>query len=55
MKRMNNPDRRAQRRAEAAERQAHYDSMTVEQRIAAAKSRRGESRKELARLYALAS
>jgi hypothetical protein len=36
------------RRNDASERQAKYDSLTVNERIARAKTRRGESKKELA-------
>lgn len=50
MKRMNNPDRRAQRQNEAAIRQAEYSALTTEQKIARAQSRRGNSKKELRRL-----
>lgn len=40
------------RRAEALERQAAYDKLTLNQKIALASSRRGESKRELARLLA---
>ena len=39
-----------ERRQEALTRQEEYDSLSIEQRIARAKSRRGNSRKELAGL-----
>jgi len=42
--------RRAQRREEAAERNAVYQNLTVEQRISAIQRRRGNSRKELERI-----
>ncbi len=38
------------RRAEAVERQTYYDGLTVEQKLAVAQSRRGNSKKEIARL-----
>ena len=50
MKRMNFQARKEQRRAAAVERQAYYDSLSVAQRIEVAKSRRGESKKELEKL-----
>lgn len=40
------------KREEAAIRQAEYSALTIEQKIARASSRRGESRRELARLNA---
>lgn len=40
------------KRTEAQARQEAYDSLSVDQRIKRAKSRRGNSRKELARLKA---
>ena len=48
---MKRVDRRKQRQEEAAIRQAEYDALTIEQRIARAKARRGRSKKELRRLY----
>jgi hypothetical protein len=44
--------RRKQRREEAAERQAYHDTLSTEDKIAVAKSRRGNSAKEIARLEA---
>lgn len=41
---------RKQRNEEAAVRQEEYDALSTEQKIARAKSRRGESKKELRRL-----
>jgi len=38
------------RQEEAKERQAEYDALSTEQKIARAKSRRGESKKELTKL-----
>ena len=52
MLRKNNPDRRQKRREEAAIRQAEYDALTPEQKIARAMSRRGRSKRELIRLNA---
>lgn len=43
---------RAQKRQEAEERQAKYDALSPEKKIALAKSRTGESKKEIARLIA---
>jgi len=48
--RKNFKERRASRTAEAIERQAGYDASTTESKIAMCKVRRGESKKELARL-----
>lgn len=42
--------RKDRRRQEAAARQRDYDKLTVPQKIARAKSRPGESKKELAKL-----
>jgi hypothetical protein len=42
--------RQALRSSEAAERQDHYDSLTTKERIELARSRRGESKRDLARL-----
>lgn len=42
--------RRKERRLEAIERQEYYDSLSTKAKIAWAESRRGESKKELARL-----
>jgi hypothetical protein len=39
-----------QKRKEAETRQAEYDSLTISQRIERAKSRRGQSKKEITRL-----
>lgn len=44
--------RREARTAEAAERQIGYDAATTQSKIAICKTRRGESKKELARLGA---
>ena len=44
--------RRKQRRAEAIERQKYYDGLTMTLKIAQCVSRRGNSKKELARLRA---
>ncbi len=41
-----------ERRAEAIERQAYYDGLTMTQKIAQCVSRPGNSKKELARLRA---
>lgn len=46
----NNSVRRAERREQAAIRQAEYDALTKAEKIVRAKSRRGESKKELRRL-----
>ena len=43
--------RRTTRIAEASERQAGYDASTTQSKIALCKLRRGESKKELHRLY----
>jgi hypothetical protein len=43
-------ERRKERQEQAAIRQAEYDALSTEQKIARAKSRRGNSKKELARL-----
>jgi len=45
--------RNDKRRQEAAARQRHYESLTIAQRIALAKSRPGENKRELARLAKL--
>lgn len=50
MLRRNFPDRRKQRADEAAVRQAEYDALTKEQKIARAESRPGNSLRELRRL-----
>lgn len=50
MLRKNFEGRRKQRREEAAIRQAEYDALTPEQKIARAESRRGNSLKERRRL-----
>lgn len=50
MLRRNFPDRRKQRADEAAVRQAEYDALTKEQKIARAESRRGNSLRERRRL-----
>lgn len=42
--------RRDQRRADAEARQLRYDKLTVKEKIALAQSRRGESKREIARL-----
>ena len=42
--------RKEARRQEAAERQAAHDLLTVEQKIAKARKRRGESTREIERL-----
>ena len=41
---------KAQKRSEAIERQSYYDGLSIDEKIAQAKSRRGESKKELTRL-----
>ncbi len=46
--------RRAQRRADATERQARYEASPLFDRLAATASRRGESRRERERLLAAA-
>ena len=43
---------RAQTRKEAEERQAKYDSLSIDEKIKLAKSRKGESKKEIAKLMA---
>ena len=50
MKRANQRHRRQRRREEAEIRQAEYDALTIEQKIARAKGRPGDSRKEIKRL-----
>jgi hypothetical protein len=40
------------KREEAAVRQAEYSALSIEQKIARAKSRRGASKRELTKLYA---
>lgn len=42
--------RRKERREQAAVRQAEYDALSTEQKIARAEGRRGNSKKELTRL-----
>ena len=42
--------RKNTRREEAGERQSYYDSLTTNAKLAKAKSRRGESKREVARL-----
>lgn len=44
------PDRRKDRQEQASVRQAEYDALTREQKIARAMSRRGNSARELYRL-----
>lgn len=44
--------KRDKRRREAKDRQRTYDRLTVEERIALVKSRRGKSKRELGRLMA---
>lgn len=44
--------RMAQRRADANARQAEYNALSVEDRITLARSRRGESKREISRLEA---
>ena len=50
MLRTNFPDRRTKRKEEAAVRQDYYNALNKDARIARAKSRRGNSKKELRRL-----
>lgn len=50
MKRMNFPDRRAQRHVEAVERQVHYDALTLYQKMALCTARPGASKREFKRL-----
>jgi len=45
-----NSAKKSNRRKEAEERQAYYDQLTTEQKIELAKSRRGNSAREIARL-----
>ncbi len=45
--------RREKRRLEAEERQAYYDGLTLLGKVLKCEERRGESKKELARLRAL--
>jgi Spy/CpxP family protein refolding chaperone len=52
MKRMNFEDRRKQRREEAEVRQAEYDALTPEQKVARVKTRPGNNKRELIRLNA---
>lgn len=47
--------RRKSRRVEAVERQVHYDTLTLEQRMALVNNRRGVSKKEFKRLLQEAS
>lgn len=47
--------RRKERRAEAIERQTYYDGLTMVEKMAQCVIRRGESKKELARLRAQCS
>ena len=49
--RKNFRERRAKRSTEALERQKGYDESTTQSKIALCKLRRGESKKELHRLY----
>ncbi len=44
-----------ERRAEAIERQAYYDGLTMVEKMAQCVTRRGESKKEIARLRAQCS
>ncbi len=52
MKRMCFPHRRDQRREEAEVRQAEYDALTSEQKVARAMTSPGRSKRELIRLNA---
>jgi hypothetical protein len=52
MLRMNFEDRRKQRAEEAAVRQAEYDALTPEQKVARAQAAPGNSKRELIRLNA---
>ena len=52
MKRKNFPDRRALRREDAAVRQAYYDALTHEQKVASAMAAPGQSKRGLIRLNA---
>lgn len=52
MIRMRFPDRRAQRRVEAEVRQAEYDALSPEQKVARAMASPGHSKRELIRLNA---
>jgi hypothetical protein len=52
MKRMYFPDRVDQRRKEAVIRQAEYDALTSEQKVARAHTSPGRSKRELIRLNA---
>ena len=45
-------ERRKMKREEAEARQAEYDKLSIDQKIKRAKSRPGESKKEIARLMA---
>lgn len=47
---MRNNGKRTTRKTEATVRQDEYDALTTEQKIARCATRRGESKKELARL-----
>jgi hypothetical protein len=50
--RKNFPNRRKQRRDEAAVRQEEYNALSKEQKIARVKARRGNNKRELVRLSA---
>ncbi len=52
MPRKNFPDRRKVRNEEAVVRQAEYDALPEEQKVARAEFRRGNSKRELIRLGA---
>lgn len=52
MLRKNFPDRRAQKREDADVRQAYYDALTHEQKVASAMASPGRSKRELIRLNA---
>ena len=51
MKRENRKSRREQRQQEAAIRQEEYDKLSTDDKISRAKARRGNSKKELKRLF----
>jgi hypothetical protein len=46
-------ERKEEKREQAAIRQAEYDALTTEQKLARARSRRGNSQKEINRLLKL--
>jgi len=53
MRKVNNSSVRKLRREQAEERQGRYNALTLDEKIEQAKSRPGESSRELVRLYKL--